>query len=134
MTKSKYVLSDFFTKDISENSTKMELMYDDKKTGCHLMVKGIDAKSIQRERIVAQVAYADAAEESEKITDKVDRAEFERIEKENIEINFAMVLVDKWSFEDFSKENLNDLLTQNQGLAFAIISHATTPSNYLVKK
>ena len=129
-----YVLSDFFTKDISEKATKMKLMYDDKDTGCFLMVKGIDAKSIQRARITAQVGYADAAEKSEVIKDKIDKAEFERAQKERIEINLALTLLDSWSFDDFSPENTEKLFKQNQGLAFAVIAHATTPGNYLVKK
>ena len=137
MTKAKkvnYVLSDFFTKDISEKATKMKLMYDDKDTGCFLMVKGIDAKSIQRARIIAQVSYAEAAEKSELIKDKIDKTEFERAQKERIEINLALTLLDSWSFDDFSPENTEKLFKQNQGLAFAVIAHATTPGNYLVKK
>lgn len=137
MTKSKkvnYTLSDFMTKDKNETATEMKLMYDGNDTGCYLMVKGIDAKSIQRARITAQVGYADAAEKSELIKDKIDRAEFERNEKEQIEIELAVNLIDGWSFGDYEPENVIKLFAQNQGLAFAVIAHATTPSNYLEKK
>ena len=136
MTKSKkdYTLSDFMTKDKNETATKMALMYDGNDTGCYLMVKGIDAKSIQRARITAQVGYADAAEKSETIKDKIERAEFERNEKEQIEIDLAVSLIDGWSFDDYEPENVVKLFAQNQGLAFGVIAHATTPSNYLEKK
>ena len=137
MTKSKkktYTLSDFMTKDKNEVSTKMALLYDDEDTGCYLTVKGIHAKSIQRARITAQVGYADAAEKSELIKDKIDRAEFERAQKERIEIDLALTLVDGWSFDDYEPEAISNLFKQNQGLAFAVIAHATTPSNYLEKK
>ena len=134
MTKQKFKLEDFFTKDLAEKAAKMPLMYDGKDTGCFLMVKGIDAKSVQRARIIAQVGYADAAEESELIKDKLEKAEFERNIKEDIEIKLALELVDGWSFDGFDKEKIAELLQQNQGLAFAVIAHATTPSNYLAKK
>lgn len=129
-----YKLSDFNTKDNNEKSTEMKLMYDEKDTGCFLMVKGIEAKSIQRARITAQVGYADAAEKSELIKGKIDKAEFERAQKERIEIDLALALVDNWSFPDFEQDGLNNLFKQNQGLAFAVIAHATTPGNYLEKK
>ncbi len=134
-TKAKtYKLSDFMTKDKNETATKMTLMYNEVDTGCFLMVKGIEAKSIQRARINAQVSYADAAEKSEAIKDKTDNAEFNRDQKEAIEIELALNLVDDWSFGEFTQDALSELLNQNQGLAFAVIAHATTPSNYLEKK
>ena len=129
-----YKLSDFFTKDKNEESTKMALMYDDEDTGCFLMVKGIEAKSMQRARITTQVNYADAAEKSATIADKIERAQFERETKEQIEIVLANELVTDWSFGNYTPSKLLHLLDQNQGLAFAIIAHATTPSNYLEKK
>lgn len=137
MNKSKeknYTLSDFMTKDKNETATKMPLMYDGNDTGCYLMVKGIESKSIQRARITAQVGYADAAEKSEAIKDKIDKAEFERTEKESIEIELAVKLIDGWSFNECNEDGKRELLEQNQGLAFAVIAHATTPSNYLEKK
>jgi len=134
-TKAKtYQLSDFMTKDKNETATKMSLMYDDKDTGCFLMVKGIEAKSIQRARINAQIGYADAAEKSETIKGKVNKAEFNRDQKELVEIELALNLVDDWSFGEFTPDALTELLNQNQGLAFAVIAHATTPGNYLEKK
>jgi hypothetical protein len=134
-TKAKtYKLSDFMTKDKNETATKMTLMYDEVDTGCFLMVKGIEAKSIQRARINAQVSYADAAEKSEAIKDNIDKAEFNRDQKELVEIELALNLVADWSFGEFTQDALTELLNQNQGLAFAVIAHATTPSNYLEKK
>ena len=133
--KTTYKLEDFFTKSIAEKATKMPLMYDGKDTGCYLMVKGIDAKSVQRARIVAQVGYADAAEAVEQIKDKIEREEYSRKAKEEIEINLATDLVTDWSFNKLDgKKEVIKLLLENQGLAFAVIAHATTPSNYLTKK
>ena len=122
------------TKDLNENATKMPLLYDDKDTGCFLMVKGVEAKSIQRARITAQVGYANAAEKSELIKDKIDKAEFECKQKERIEIELALCLIADWSLPDYTPENVNKLFSQNQGLAFAVIAHAATSSNYLEKK
>ena len=84
MTKAKkkvFTLDDFKTKDLNEKATKMPLLFDGEDTGCFLMVKGIESKNVQRARIEAQVQYADAAEDADKITDKTDRAEFERQKK-----------------------------------------------------
>ena len=57
--------------------------------------------------------------------------------KEQIEVGLAMALVTGWSFgkdeDGFNAAEIQELLFQNQGLAFAVIAHATTPSNYLVK-
>jgi hypothetical protein len=130
-----YKLEDFFTKSLAEKSTKMALMYDGNDTGCHLMVKGIDAKSVQRSRVVAQIAYADAADVADKIADKVEKEEYSRAEKERIEICLATDLVSGWSFGELDgKKEVVNLLCENQGLAFAVIAHATTPGNYLTKK
>ena len=130
-----YKLSDFMTKDLNETATKMPLMYDDKDTGCFLMVKGIESKSVQRARITAQVGYADLAEEAEKITDKIEKEEFTREKKESIEIMWALDLVTGWSFDEMDgNKKLCELLHQNQGMAFAVIAHAATPGNYLPKK
>lgn len=137
MTKAKkkvFTLDDFFTKNLNEKATNMALMYDDEDTGCYLTILGIEAKSVQRARIIAQVDYADMAEAEEKITDSVDKAEFKRDTKENIEIDLAMKLVTGWSFGEFSKGKLLELFEQNQGLAIGVIAHATTPENYLAKK
>lgn len=134
MTKAKkkeFTLADFMTKDLNETATKMPLLFDGKDTGCFLMVKGIESKSVQRARIEAQVAYADMAEEAEKITDKVERAEYERNAKELINIVLATELVVGTSFDDDTAAK--ELLGQNQGLALSVIAHATTPSNYLKK-
>lgn len=133
MTNKKFTLADFQTKSLSETSTKMPIHFENEDTGCYLMVKGIESKSVQRARIVAQVAYADLADEAEKIKDKVDKELFIREQKENIEIDLACQLITGWSFDDFSQELLLDLMEQNTGLAFGVIAHATTPSNYLAK-
>ena len=130
-----YKLEDFFTKSIAEKATKMPLMYDDKDTGCHLMVKGIDAKSVQRARIIAQIGYADAADAIDKIECKIEQEEYSRSAKEKIEIDLAVELISGWSFGKLDgKLKVIELLLENQGLAFGVIAHATTPSNYLVKK
>ncbi len=122
------------TKTNNETATKMPLMFDGNDTGCFLMVKGIEAKEVQRARITAQVGYADAAEKSELIKDKVDKIEFERTEKEAVEIALAAELVTGWSFDEMDgKQKLIELLIENQGLAISIIAHATTPANFLLK-
>ena len=137
MTKAKkkeYTLADFMTKDLNETATKMPLLFDGKDTGCYLMVMGIESKSVQRARIVAQVQYADMAEDAEKIADKVDRALFEKEKKEQIEVGLALELIAGWSFEDQTEEfNYQSLLSQNQGIALGVIAHAATPQNYLLK-
>jgi len=133
-TKAKaFTLADFMTKDLNETATKMPLLFDGKDTGCHLMVKGIESKSVQRDRITAQVAYADMAEALEKITDKIEKAEFERDTKELIEINLALALISDWSFADFDLVAAKELLSQNKGIALGVIAHAATPNNYLLK-
>jgi hypothetical protein len=130
-----YKLSDFMTKTNNETATKMPLMFDGNDTGCYLMVKGIEAKEVQRARITAQVGYADAAEKSELIKDKVDKIEFERTEKEAVEIALAAELVTGWSFDEMDgKQKLIELLIENQGLAISIIAHATTQTNFSIKK
>jgi hypothetical protein len=128
-----FTLADFMTKDLNETATKMPLLFDGVDTGCFLMVRGIESKPVQRARIEAQVAYADMAEDAEKITDKTDRSEFGRDKKEQIEICLAVALVTGWSFGDFNKDKLQDLLFQNQGLAFTVIAHSTNAGNYLKK-
>ena len=139
MTKAKvekkaFTLADFMTKDLNETATKMPLLFDGDDTGCYLMVLGIETKSVQRARITAQVAYADMAEASEKITDKIDKAEFDRDTKESIEIQLAASLVIGWSFGEMDgKQELIDLLHQNKGLSIAVIAHAATPKNYALK-
>ena len=133
-TKAKaFTLADFMTKDLNETATKMPLLFDGKDTGCYLMVKGIESKSVQRDRITAQVAYADMAEALEKITDKIEKAEFERDTKELIEINLALALISDWSFADFELVAAKELLSQNKGIALGVIAHAATPNNYLLK-
>ena len=134
-TKAKaFTLADFMTKDLNETATKMPLLFDGKDTGCHLMVKGIESKSVQRDRIVAQIAYADMAEALEKITDKIEKIEFERNERERIEILLASPLVVGWSFGEMDgKQELIELLRQNKGIALGVIAHAATPNNYLLK-
>ena len=129
-----FKLSDFYTKTNNNTATKMDLLYDGEQTGCHLMVLGIESKQVQRARIEAQVTYADIAEQAEKITDKVEKEEFHREGKEASEIILAQALVVDWSFGDFDKEKLAELLNENKGLSIAIMAHATTPGNYLAKK
>ena len=137
MTKAKkkvFTLADFKTKDLNEKATKMPLLFDGDDTGCYLMVRGIESKQVQRARIEAQVAYADMAESLEKLTDKVEKAEFERDHKEEIEIMLAANLVTGWSFGEMDgKKELFELLCQNKGLAMSVIAHAATPKNYQLK-
>lgn len=129
-----FTFEDFMTKTNNEQSTKMDLLFDKVNTGCYLMVKGIEAKSIQRSRIVARVKYADLADDLKLIEDKVERANHEKDEKEAIEIGLALDLIDGWSFGEMDgKQKLVELLLENQGLAFGVIAHATTPDNYLAK-
>ena len=74
------------------------------------------------------------AEALDKITGKVEKAEFERDHKERIEIELAVNLVSGWSFGEMDgKKELFDLLLQNKGLAIAVIAHAATPKNYALK-
>jgi hypothetical protein len=134
-TKAKtYSIEDFFTKTISEKGTKMPLLLDGEDTGCYLMVKGIESRSVQRARVVAQVRYAEAVESYEATTDKIEKELTTRQDKESTEIELALSLVVGWSFGEFSEALLNQLLAENQGLSIAVIAHATTPSNYLQKK
>ena len=134
MTKAKkYTLADFMTKELNETATEMPLLFDGEETGCYLLVKGIESKSVQRERITAQVAYADMAEALDKIKDKVERAEYERDNKEAIEIQLAKSLIVGWSFGDLDHTELLDLLNQNKGIALGVIAHAATPKNYQLK-
>lgn len=129
-----YSIEDFFTKTISEKGTKMALLLDGDDTGCYLMVKGIESRSVQRARVVAQVRYAEAVESSDLITDKIEKEISARQSKEVTEIELAMSLVVGWSFGEFNETLLKQLLSENQGLSIAVIAHATTPSNYLKKK
>lgn len=131
----KYELKDFFTKTKNEEPSKMDLLLDGNKTGHYLMVKGGQAKSVQRSIIKAQVAYADLSEECEKIKDKQDKISFERDGKEKIEIMLALDLITDWSFGEMDgKQELTDLLLENKGLALAVFGFANTASNYLEKK
>ena len=137
-TKAKtFTLADFMTKDLNETATKMPLLFDGKDTGCYLMVKGIESKSVQRSRIEAQVQYADMAEDAEKITDKIERALFEKEKKEQIEVGLAINLIAGWSFgndeDGFDVAKVQSLLFQNQGVSLAVIAHAATPKNYALK-
>ena len=137
MTKAKkkvFKLADFMTKDLNDTATKMPLLFDGKDTGCYLMVRGIESKVVQRDRIIAQVAYADMAEASEKITDKVEKVEYERDQKESIEIQLAASLITGWSFGEMDgKKELFELLAQNKGISLGVIAHAASPGNYQLK-
>ena len=132
--KNKYELSDFFTRTKNENASKMELLLGEEKTGHYLMVKGGEAKSIQRDKIVAQVGYADTEEKIKTIKDKIERETMKRDLNEQVEINYALALIDDWSFGKFDLDQLKTLLEENRGLALSVIGFSATNDNYLEKK
>ena len=132
----KYELKDFFTKTNNETPVKMDLMLNDKPTGHYLMVKGAQAKSVQRAIINAQVPYSDFGEAAKNIKGKADREEFTAKAKEDTEIQLALNFITGWSFGemDSNLDELTKLLTENKGLALSVFGFASTASNYLQKK
>lgn len=129
-----YNITDFFTKSNHEKSKKMELLLDDEKTGHHFMVKGSEAPTVQRDKVVAQVGYAKTAELIEGVKDKIEKECKKRELNEEIEIDYAMSLIEGWSFKDCSAKDIKKLLQENRGLALSVISFSSTNSNYLQKK
>lgn len=128
-------LEDFYTKTLNEKSAKMPLLMDDEDTGCYLMVKGIEAKSVAQHRLESQIAYAEMAEEAAKIEDSIKQSVFERDRTEEIQLVLAAQLVTGWSFSEKCDDSSKlKLLDENQGLCAAVIAHAATPSEYFAKK
>jgi hypothetical protein len=127
-------LSDFHSKTLNDNPSELQLLMDGKPTGEHLLVIGIESRSVARARIDARVAYAGLKEGAEDFDNYEDKEEWTRRAKELIEIRLAMDLIVGWSFEDeFCEEDCYKLLDENDGLALCVIAHATESSNYLKK-
>lgn len=131
--KKKFEFSDFMTKTNNEKSSQMDLLLDGAKTGHYLMVKGSEAKSVQRAKIIAQVGYADAEEAVKDIKCPAEKNAKHLELKESATIKYCLTLVDGWSFGDFDLEKLKLLLSEHSGLAFSVVGFSSTEKNYLAK-
>ena len=133
--KAKYTLEDFHTKTRNEKATKMPLLFDGEDTGIHLMVKGIEARSVAQARLGSQIAYAACAEHIETLASETEKKKYLSDSLELIKTDLAMALMVGWSFsEKFTTEAADILLQENQGLADSIVAHASTAANYFEKK
>ena len=135
MSKKVFKFEDFFTKTRNEAASKMPLLMDNADTGCYFMVKGMEARSVARQRLNAQVAYAALAEEAESIADKANKIEFDRLGTESIQIELAKTLIVGWSFHaECDDDGISKILEENQGLSSHVIAHAMTSEMYFAKK
>ena len=127
-------LEDFFTNTINANGSKMFLVLNGEPTKHYFLVKGIGCKSVSREKINARAAVA-AIEDKLKGMEEGDLKESELFRlKDDAYKPLVLALVSDWSFNDDIKGNLQRLLDENEGLTFAVISHASDEENLKAKK
>jgi hypothetical protein len=127
-------LADFLTNTNLSQPSKMPLLIDDIETDHYLMVIGAQSKQVTRSRLIWGTETNKLNEELKTIKDDIEKG-MVRLEKESHLNNlFAVDLVVDWSFGDFNKEDFLNLLTENTGLANAVISHAFAKESTLAKK
>lgn len=129
-----YKLEDFFAKTNCETSSKMPLKVDGKDTGQYLMVVGSQARSVVRAKIDYGVGIAELNEKLAKIDDKTERSILKIDSEELITNEYAAKLVDGWSFPDFSKGAIENLLSENPAISHAVIAHAHNDSGVIKGK
>ena len=127
-------LSDFFTNTINANGSKMFLMLNGQKTDHYFIVKGINCKSVMREKISARAAVSSIEDQLKDMEEgELKDAEIHRL-KDDAYKPLAAALVSDWSFSDAVDSNLSKLFNENLGLTFSVINHASEDENLKAKK
>lgn len=125
----------FLTKTNQEKATKLPLLIDGEDTGQYLMVKGLEARSVAQAKLKSQIEYARIEERMDEIGDEVEKRVFEIQERQKVQVDLSIELIDSWSFDEkCTHKTKRQLLEENDALPMVVIGHAASAREYTEKK
>jgi hypothetical protein len=127
-------LEDFMTDTNLSTPSKMTLFSNKVKTDHYLSIVGAQSLQVTRARLTWGHKTQALTELLKSITDDIDRAVRRTTEESAISNAFALELITGWSFGDYKITKVSKLLSDNIGLADAVISFAFAKETTLAKK